>query len=143
MHVVPLSLPAQARSQPFVAIPSASKKPVAHAPIRQVEPMHEPLACAGAQTCPHPPQLFRSVAKFALRYSHPLANRPSQLLCPAAQPEMPQVLTAQKVVASCATQALVHAPHVSGSDVRSCSGLATFGQLSARSGTPSPSVSGP
>ena len=109
----------------------------------QAEALHRPVALTGAQVRPHPPQLLRSVANPALAYSQPFVKSPSQSLKPPAQVPIPQTLVWQVGVVRGAAQAVVQLPQVSGSEDKLCCGLATAGQLSTESSTPSPSVSGP
>jgi hypothetical protein len=80
VHTVPQALqlagsPAVLISQPLNARWSQSAYPGLHVPMRQIEPVHEGVACAGAHTRPQAPQLFGSLVVLT---SQPSDAKPSQ-----------------------------------------------------------------
>lgn len=62
-------------SQPLAGLPSQSEKPGEHAAIRQVPVEQSPVALAGAQAIPQPPQLV----SVRVDVSQPFPLAPSQL----------------------------------------------------------------
>jgi hypothetical protein len=74
-------------SQPFDAFPSQLPKPALQLPTPQTPALHAPVAFAGAQSRPQPPQCDALVLVLV---SQPLAVLPSQLPKPALQAK-PQV----------------------------------------------------
>src|SRR5206468_2966816 len=78
-------------------------------------PAQEPVACAGEQGMPQPPQLCASVAKRVLLYSQPSPGRPSQLLKPGLQGPTPHIPPVQTPVAFAGEQTTPQPPQLLGS----------------------------
>ena len=67
------------RSQPFATAASQSAKPVPQLEIRQPPATQTPVAFAGAQAEPHPPQWSSSVSRSTQSAPHSVTPRPPTL----------------------------------------------------------------
>ena len=94
-------------SQPLVALPSQSAKPVAQRAMSQRPAAQAPVALAGAQRAPHVPQCARSLARVT---SQPLVALPSQSPSPEAQVVAQRPWTHAAIAPGPAAQTVPHAP---------------------------------
>lgn len=93
-------------SQPLDTSPSTSKYDAAHIAIPHVPPPHAPVALAGAQGTPHPPQ---SVSVLVER-SQPLGSNASQFAKPGLHDMIAQLCVAHVGVAFARLHETAHPP---------------------------------
>jgi len=99
-------------SQPSVAEPLQLAKPVAHAAMLQVLAAQEPVALAGAQRRPQPPQLLMSVASVD---SQPSVAARLQSAKPAPQTKLHAEAAHTGVALARGGHVTEHAPQLDGS----------------------------